>query len=35
VPSDLTADADFTGATRRIASLYELTPALLAELDGG
>ena len=34
VPSDLTADADFTGATRRIASLAELTPALLAELDG-
>ncbi len=34
VPSDLTADADFTGATRRIGSLDELTPALLAELDG-
>jgi HAD superfamily hydrolase (TIGR01509 family) len=35
VPSDLTADADFPGAARRIASLHELTPALLAELDGG
>ena len=35
VPSDLTADADFTGATRRIASLDELTPGLLAALDGG
>src|SRR5262245_12022542 len=35
VPSDLTVDADFTGATRRIAGLDELTPALLVELDGG
>ena len=35
VPTDLTADADFTGATRRIASLHELTPALLADLDRG
>ena len=32
VPSDLTADADFTGATRRLAGLTELTPALLAGL---
>jgi HAD superfamily hydrolase (TIGR01509 family) len=32
VPSDLTADADFTGATRRLAGLSELTPALLAGL---
>lgn len=34
VPSELTADADFTGATRRIASLVELTADLLAGLDG-
>ena len=32
VPSDLTADADFTGATRRLAGLTELTPELLAGL---
>ncbi len=32
VPSDLTADADFTGATRRLVGLAELTPALLAGL---
>ena len=33
VPSDLTADAEFPGATRRLSSLAELTPAFLASLD--
>lgn len=32
VPNELTFDNDFTGATRRLASLDELTAALLAEL---
>jgi HAD superfamily hydrolase (TIGR01509 family) len=32
VPNELTFDNDFTGAARRLASLDELTPALLAEL---
>jgi len=32
VPSDLTADADFSGAARRIGSLAELTAELLAGL---
>jgi HAD superfamily hydrolase (TIGR01509 family) len=33
VPSDLTADQDFTGATRRLASLDALTPDLLRNLE--
>jgi HAD superfamily hydrolase (TIGR01509 family) len=32
VPNELTFDNDFTGAVRRLGSLDELTPALLAEL---
>ena len=32
VPTELTADADFTGATRVLGSLDELTPDLLATL---
>ena len=32
VPNELTFDNDFTGAARRLESLDELTPALLAEL---
>jgi len=32
VPNELTFDNDFTGAARRLGSLDELTPALLAEL---
>ncbi|HLK13008.1 MAG TPA: HAD family phosphatase [Candidatus Binatia bacterium] len=32
VPSDLTFDNDFSGAARRLASLDELTPAVLAAL---
>lgn len=32
VPTELTADADFTGATRVLGSLDELTPDLLAAL---
>ncbi len=32
VPSDLTHDNDFTGCVRRLRSLDELTPALLASL---
>jgi HAD superfamily hydrolase (TIGR01509 family) len=32
VPNELTFDNDFSGAARRLASLDELTPALLAEL---
>jgi putative hydrolase of the HAD superfamily len=32
VPNELTRDNDFTGAARRLASLDELTPALLATL---
>jgi HAD superfamily hydrolase (TIGR01509 family) len=34
VPTDLTADGDFTGATCRLGGLEELTPELLAGLDG-
>jgi len=34
VPNDLTYDHDFTGCARRLASLDELTVALLAGLDG-
>ena len=34
VPSDLTADQDFTGATRRIDHLDALGPDLLDALDG-
>ncbi len=33
VPSDLTADQDFTGAVRRIARLDALTPGLLRALE--
>jgi HAD superfamily hydrolase (TIGR01509 family) len=34
VPSDLTADQDFTGAARRLESLAALTPDLLRALGG-
>jgi len=34
VPSDLTADRDFTGAARRLGTLDGLTPALLRGLEG-
>jgi beta-phosphoglucomutase-like phosphatase (HAD superfamily) len=33
VPSDLTADQDFTGASRCLASLDALTPELLRALE--
>ena len=33
VPSDLTADQDFTQATRRVDGLDALTPALLRALE--
>jgi HAD superfamily hydrolase (TIGR01509 family) len=35
VPNDLTHDNDFTGCVVRLASLDELTPALLGRLGGG
>lgn len=35
VPSDLTRDNDFSGCVRRLASLDELTVALLDEIGGG